>query len=319
VFDSLNHKAYLSIGSSCNVCRENKKAIIEQYDDDGTGKRLYADGIRNAVGLCMHPVTNKLWANNNGSDWQGNEIPPEWINIIRDGGFYGHPFAYANQVWFNFNAHSNYQALLPITATDSAKVITMLEPAALIRAHSAPMAITFLNPSFPVAYRNGMITALRGSWNSPQSFRGYKVVYLDLTDANDTSANFVSDFIDGFLTDTVNRVYWGRPVGLAVDRSGAIYLSSDEANRFILKIYPESQNGIDKREDKGFNMYPNPAQDEIVIEYSGNVPFVIFNSIGQTLFSGDLMNAKNIVSVSSLETGIYFIRIGNYVEKFMKE
>jgi glucose/arabinose dehydrogenase len=68
VFDSLDHKAYLSIGSSCNVCRDSNRAIIEQYNDDGTGKRTYATGIRNAVGMTLHPVTNKLWADNNGSD-----------------------------------------------------------------------------------------------------------------------------------------------------------------------------------------------------------------------------------------------------------
>jgi glucose/arabinose dehydrogenase len=69
IFDSINKKFYLSIGSSCNVCRETTRAIIEQYNDDGTGKRTIAYGARNAVGMGLHPVTNRLWANNNGSDW----------------------------------------------------------------------------------------------------------------------------------------------------------------------------------------------------------------------------------------------------------
>lgn len=322
VFDSLNHKVYLSIGSSCNVCRENQKAIIEQYNDDGTGKRTYASGIRNAVGMTLHPVTNRLWANNNGSDLQGNEIPPEWINIIRDGGFYGHPFAYGNQVWFNFNAHANYQALLPITSADTVKVKKMIEPAALVRAHSAPMAITFLNNGFPSQYKNGILTALRGSWNSPQSFRGYKVVYLDLSSSTDTTVNFVSDFVDGFLTDTINRVYWGRPVGLAVDASGGIYLSSDETNKFILKIYPLVANGINKHQIEEFNLIPNPAKNTLRIvgvPFSTSKDYSILNLQGQTLITGELNSNEPEINISNLSSGLYLIKIGDSVKKFVKE
>lgn len=323
VFDSINHKVYLSIGSSCNVCRENRKAIIEQYNDDGTGKKTYATGIRNAVGMAIHPVTNKLWANNNGSDWEGNEIPPEWINIIREGGFYGHPFAYGNQVWFNFNAYPDYKALLPITSADSANVKKMMEPAALIRAHSAPMALTFLNNSFPSKYNKGMLTALRGSWNSPKSFRGYKVVYMDLSSASDTTVNYVSDFIDGFLTDTINRVYWGRPVGLEVDKSGAVYLSSDEKNMFILKIYPEFPNGIRQEKKKtGFDIYPNPAGGEITIKnYKLGITneYRVTNVPGETLFTGHLTKTETLLDISSLPKGVYFIHVGSSVLKFVKD
>jgi glucose/arabinose dehydrogenase len=323
VFDSLNHKAYLSIGSSCNVCRENQKAIIEQYNDDGTGKRTYANGIRNGIGMALHPVTNKLWANNNGSDWEGNEIPPEWFDIIRDGGFYGHPFAYANQVWFNFNAYPDYQALLPITTTDSAKVKTMIEPAALIRAHSAPMALAFLNSSFGTTYRYGFLSALHGSWNSPQSFRGYKVIYLDLSSDNDTTVNYTADFIDGFLTDTINRVYWGRPVGLATDKAGSVYLSSDETNKFILKIYPEFPIGMNEQDHGGFKLYPNPARNEIRIENGKwkieNDEYRIYNLTGQVLLLGQVNNKETIIDISSLAKGIYFVKVGEVVRKVVKE
>lgn len=330
VFDSINQKIYLSIGSSCNVCRESLRATIEEYNDDGTGKRTYASGIRNAVGMALHPANNKLWANNNGSDNQGNEIPPEWIDIIRDGGFYGHPFAYGNQVWSNFSstAHNDYKALLPITATDSTKVKLMIEPAALIRAHSAPMALTFLNSSFPNTMRNGMLSALRGSWNSPQSFRGYKVVYLDLNSPGDTTVNYVADFIDGFLTDTINRVYWGRPVGLLADKAGNIYLSSDETNKFILKISPEFANGIEEKENHGFNIFPNPGKlnnSELTVKLSENYKMDskeqirVINMLGETLFVTNLEKEETIINISSLAPGLYFIRIGESFQKFVKE
>ena len=246
VFDSINQKVYVSVGSSCNVCREDNRAIIEQYNDDGTGRRVFATGIRNAVGMTLHPVTNRLWANNNGNDLQGNEIPPEWIDIVRDGGFYGHPFAYGGGKWFNFNVNSSYRALLPITTVDSSRVAKMVQPAALIRAHSAPMAIEFLNPSFGADLQYGFLTALRGSWNTtnPNDFRGYKVIYGHLTNEQDTTVDYVADFCSGFLTDSVNRIYWGRPVGLAIDKEGRVYISSDEGSRVILVLTPDNLSGL---------------------------------------------------------------------------
>jgi glucose/arabinose dehydrogenase len=266
VFDSVNQKAYVSVGSSCNVCRETNQAIIEQYNDDGTGRRIFSTGTRNAVGMALHPVTNQLWANNNGSDGQGNEIPPEWIDIVRDGGFYGHPFAYGSGSWFNFGV-ADYSALLPITATDSANVARMVQPAALIRAHSAPMAIAFLNSNFGASKQHGFLTALRGSWNSPNSFRGYKVIYGHLSSAQDTSVDYVADFCTGFLTDTVNRVFWGRPVGIAIGNDGKVYVSSDETNRCILVFTPKPSTGIsgvNKSAEPGA-IYPNPATEQFTL------------------------------------------------------
>lgn len=238
VVDSLNNKMYLSIGSSCNVCREENRAIIEQFNIDGTGRRTFAMGIRNAVGMTLHPRTGKLWATNNGSDRQGNDIPPEWIDIVRDGGFYGHPFAHSNQVYFDFSAHPDYSELLPITSDDSNLVQMMIQPAALIQAHSAPMAIEFTNTFFPPQFRGGAFIAYRGSWNRYPA-TGYKVVYLDFNDDQDTTANFVADFMTGFLTDSTHipPERWARPVGLAIDLRGNLYVGSDAINEFIMIIY----------------------------------------------------------------------------------
>jgi glucose/arabinose dehydrogenase len=243
VFDAARKKMYLSIGSLCNVCREGFRAIIEEWNDDGTGRRTRATGIRNAVGMTLHPRTGQLWATNNGSDWQGNEIPPEWIDVVRDGGFYGYPFAHSYQAYFDFNANSDYRALLPITAQDSARVRSMRPPAALITAHSAPMAIEFANPSFPSTFRRGAFVALRGSWNrSPLT--GYKVIYLDFANDTDTTATSVSDFLTGFLTDPVRGQRWARPVGLESDSRGNLYVGSDDITRFILIVSPNQTTGI---------------------------------------------------------------------------
>lgn len=333
VFDSLNQKMYLSIGSSCNVCRESNRAIIEQYNDDGTGRRTYASGIRNAVGMALHPVTNRLWANNNGSDYQGNEVPPEWISTIVDGGFYGHPFAYGNQVWFNFDVRSDYQALKPITAADSARVQQMSEPAALIRAHSAPMALAFSNASFGPLWHYGFFTALHGSWNTttPNDFRGYKVIYADLTNGQDTTVNGVADFCTGFLTDTVNRTYWGRPVGLAADNNGNLYVSSDETNMFILQVYDDTPTGIyqpPRNVIAVHNTYPNPFSTSFTVPFTlterSAVSIILYDMLGrevknicnETLDAGEY---RREAEAANAPKGVYLLQIKageqTYVQK----
>jgi glucose/arabinose dehydrogenase len=321
VFDSIHQKVYVSVGSSCNVCRETNRAIIERYDENGTNRVVFATGVRNGVGMTMHPVTHKLWANNNGSDQQGNETPPEWIDIVRENGFYGHPFAYGSGVWFDFNT-GGYQSLLPITAIDSANVASLVAPAALIRAHSAPMALEFLTPQFGPSMQHGFISALRGSWNTtnPNDFRGYKVIYGHLTSAQDTTVDYVSDFCSGFITDTVNRIFWGRPVGLATDNSGKVYISSDEANRFILVLTPINVLGVEDNTNMfaATEVYPNPLENEFTLLLSLNQQVRVnaeltdvFGRHVKMVLDKDLQAGENKqrIDVSELSRGIYFLKI----------
>ena len=320
VFDSINHKAYLSIGSRSNVGRETERAIIRQYNEDGSGSRIFATGIRNAVGLALHPKTNRLWANNNGSDNQGNEVPPEWIDMVRDQGFYGHPFAYGNQVWFNFDT-ADYIGLKPITATDSSLVQSMVEPAALIRAHQAPMGLMFLNDKFP-AFQKGFLCAVHGSWNTtaPNAYRGYKVIYGDLSNDADTTVNYVADFCSGFLTDSINRVFWARPVGLVLDKTGNLFISSDEGNKFIMEVYPDKTGMKEIHGKTEWKIYPNPVDDELIIEIELRRPSSlaagIFDPEGREILTWKVQiqefpaTSQEIkLNTSSLKPGIYFCRI----------
>lgn len=322
VFDSINKKAYVAIGSSCNVCRENDRAIIEQYNEDGTGRRVFATGIRNAVGMAMNPTTNQLWANNNGSDNQGNEIPPEWIDIVRDGGFYGHPFAYGGGIWFDFNANSDYQALKPITKVDSAKVAKVVQPAALIRAHSAPMALEFLNAKFGSSMQYGFLTALRGSWNTtkPNDFRGFKVIYGHLSSGTDTTVDYVSDFCSGFLTDSINKEFWGRPVGIAIDKDGKVYISSDAGNEFILVLTPSKITSIKNNTPTLYEVavYPNPANSaftlSMVVTQSSKVSAVLYDISGKkvrALFEQTVPQGSNSfqLNVNGLTSGYYLLTV----------
>lgn len=253
IIDSLRNKFYLSIGSLCNVCRADaptetdyNRALIEEWNLDGTGRRTLASGIRNAVGMLMRG--GRLWASNNGSDNQGNDVPPEWIDVIRDSGFYGYPYAHSHGIYFPMGstAPADYRGLLPLTARDSAKVQSMVQPAALIQSHSAPMALVSGHALMPQQFRNGVFVALRGSWNRTPATGG-KIIYLDFDNEEDTSANSVSDFLSGFMTDSTRSSGWGwaRPVGLAVDTQGRLYVGSDANSRFILVVTPEKTSSTD--------------------------------------------------------------------------
>ncbi|MDP1728542.1 MAG: T9SS type A sorting domain-containing protein [Bacteroidota bacterium] len=315
VFDSINHKMYLSMGSPCNVCRDTFRSGIEQYNDDGSGRVVYATGIRNAVGLLVHPKTNQLWANNNGSDNQGNNIPPEWIDLIRPNGFYGFPFAYANQVWFNFELGTDYKALKPITAIDSAKVAKMVEPAGLIQAHSAPMDMEYVELTTNMQTNKGIVMALRGSWNRIPS-TGYKLVFLSQNNSPDQITS-VCDFLSGFLLDSSKSSggEWARPVGLAIQKKGYktnIFMSSDATNRFIMMLKDNSSTGFNELQKLSIKLYPNPFTHQIQID--GELPMdasiTISNLLGQTeniVFDKE----TKTIDTKALSAGIYFIKIGS--------
>jgi glucose/arabinose dehydrogenase len=322
VFDSARRKMYLSIGSLCNVCREDFRAIIEEWNDDGTGRRVFANGIRNAIGMTLHPRTGKLWATNNGSDWQGNDIPPEWIDIVRDGGFYGYPFAHSYQALFDFAANAEYRALLPLTAQDSARVRRMVPPAALITAHSATMAIEFANNGFPSEFRRGAFIATRGSWNR-QPLSGYKITYLDFDNDADTIANTANDFLTGFLTDSARGERWARPVGLESDARGNLYVGSDDITKFILIVSPTTSTDIrEKSNSRGdLRITPNPtferASAEFTLPKAEAISLKLYDALGnyvQTIAEGDYGAGKHTISLEFSRTvraanGTYFCRL----------
>ncbi len=99
VFDEANERFFLSVGSPCDLCRDDhpEGATVLVFNANGTGRRVYARGLRNAIGLDLHPLSGQLWATNNGFD-RGGDLPPEWVGPLRDGGFYGWPLGYANKV-----------------------------------------------------------------------------------------------------------------------------------------------------------------------------------------------------------------------------
>ena len=177
-------KLYVSVGSSCNVCEETdqRRAAILQFNPDGTGGRIFARGIRNAVGIAFHPQTGDLWATNNGRDWLGDEFPPETILIVKDGAHHGWPYCNG--------------ARIPDPTSGDPFLPDHGQPALEIQAHSAPLGLTFYaGEAFPQAYRGSVFAALHGSWNRSVP-TGYKVIHIPVRDGKPGPPE---DFATGWL------------------------------------------------------------------------------------------------------------------------
>jgi len=206
----------VSVGSSCNVCEENDKrrAAVLIYDGpQATGERVFARGLRNAVGLAVHPDSGDLWATNNGRDLLGDDLPPEALYIVRDGLDYGWPRCHNGTI-----VDPEYGK--PGACRDVAVPIVNMQ------AHSAPLGLVFYTgKSFPREYHGDLFIAFHGSWNRSVP-TGYKVVRLPLQGGKPRGP--LEDFAVGWLDAAEGRVS-GRPVGLAVGPDGALYVSDDKA------------------------------------------------------------------------------------------
>ena len=212
---SAEGKMYVSIGSSCNLCEEGdeRRAAIMEYNADGSGGRVFASGLRNSVGFAFHPYSGEIWATENGRDYLGDNLPPDEINIVRDGGHYGWPYCYGNNVTDpNFNRSS-------FCATASGSTFN-------VQAHSAILGLRFIEGAqFPRDWQGDLLVAYHGSWNRTE-YTGYKVARLDVEGSAITRQY---DFISGWLLPDDSRA--GRPVDVIFDPlDGALYISDDKAN-----------------------------------------------------------------------------------------
>lgn len=212
----------VAIGSSCNVCQEEdqRRAAIVVYDGpDATGERIFAHGLRNAVGLTVHPETGALWATNNGRDLLGDDLPPETIYQVEEGANYGWP------ICINGYLEDPDEGFAGSCDGIGRPVVEM-------QAHSAPLGLVFYTgTAFPAAYQDDLFIAFHGSWNR-SALTGYKVVRLPFENGQPAAA--VEDFATGWLNAAGSEVS-GRPVGLAVGPDGALYISDDKSG-YIYRI-----------------------------------------------------------------------------------
>ncbi len=201
-------KLYLTIGSSCNVCEEtdDRRATMMQFNADGSGGRIFASGLRNSVDFDWTPWNGELFATDNGRDLLGDNFPPEELNRVVDGGFYGWPYI-------------NGSGKPDPDFGDRDQPANSRSPAFSFPAHNAPLGIRFLRHQQPDNKR--ALVALHGSWNRSTP-DGYKVVMLHWQQDGAIKAE---DFLTGFLQPGDKVI--GRPVGIAENKRGEIYISDD--------------------------------------------------------------------------------------------
>ncbi len=211
---------YVSAGSSCNVCIEDDpgRASVMRLRK-GRAIEIYARGLRNTVGLAFHPETGELWGVDNGRDWLGDDLPPEELNLIKEGGDYGWPFCYGDKV-----QDPDYGFSGRCASTEG--------PVVMMQAHSAPLGIAFGDGlGFPAGFRDILYVAFHGSWNRSKA-TGYKLVAVPFKGG--APAGIPIDFITGWLYGTRP---WGRPVALIVGPDGALYISDDYAGAIYRVVY----------------------------------------------------------------------------------
>lgn len=209
-------KLYTTAGSSCNVCVESdeRRAAMLVSDADGKNLRVFARGLRNTVFFTTNPTTGELWGADMGRDYLGDNLPPEDINVIRDGKHYGWPYCYGNRVHDDdFDKEKTFDC----SGTEP--------PLIEMQAHSAPLGITFIPEAWGAEYDADLLISFHGSWNRSVP-TGYRIVRYDLSgSAPQGPIDFLSGFLEGSgaLGRPVDLLFNGSTLFVSDDKAGAIY------------------------------------------------------------------------------------------------
>jgi glucose/arabinose dehydrogenase len=218
---------YVTVGSNSNagengIAAEQTRARILEVDPHAKTARVFATGMRNPVGLDWQPDSGELWVAVNERDELGSDLVPDYMTSVRDGGFYGFPYSY-------FGSHVDAR----VKPQRPELVASAIVPDYALGNHTASLGLAFYDADlFPPRYRGGAIIGQHGSWNRrPPS--GYKVVFVPFRDG--VPAGAPEDLLTGFLDADGNAR--GRPVGVAVDRRGAVLVADDVGN-VIWRVTP---------------------------------------------------------------------------------
>jgi glucose/arabinose dehydrogenase len=215
-------KLYVTVGSASNVgefglAEEERRAAILEIDPDGGNERIFAWGLRNPVGLDWEPTTGAMWTAVNERDELGDELVPDYMTQVREGGFYGWPYAYFGQIEDPRLAGRRPDLVARSIAPDFA-----------LGSHTASLGLLFYRGAgFPDRFRGGVFVSQHGSWNRAE-LSGYKVVFIPFADGR--PAGGMEDFLTGFIcADDPDKVY-GRPCGLLVLADGSLLVADDAAD-----------------------------------------------------------------------------------------
>ncbi len=212
---------YVAVGSNSNVAErgmaaEEGRAAIWQVDVASGTHRIFASGLRNPVGMAWEPQSGALWASVNERDELGNDLVPDYMTAVQDGGFYGWPYSY-----FGSHVDTRVQPQRPDL------VARALVPDFALGAHTASLGLaSSAGTSLPAAFANGMFVGQHGSWNR-DPFSGYKVIFVPFENGRPQNTQ-PQDVLSGFLS--ADGRAQGRPVGLALDKQGALLVADDVGN-----------------------------------------------------------------------------------------
>jgi len=222
-------KLYVTVGSNSNVAEngmeiEQGRAAIWEYDIASGKSRIYASGLRNPNGMDFEPQTRMLWTAVNERDEIGNDLVPDYMTSVKDGGFYGWPYSYYGQ-------HVD-DRVKPQKPDLVAKAIP---PDYALGAHTASLGLAFYNASLLPQFKNGALIGQHGSWNR-KPHAGYKLIFVPFN--NGKPSGPPQDVLTGFLSKD-GKAY-GRPVGVAIDKQGAVLLADDVGN-IVWRITPATK------------------------------------------------------------------------------
>jgi len=229
-FSPDGQKLFVSVGSNDNISIESdsRRAAILVADPDGRNMRVFASGLRNAVGIGFDRESGQLWAAVNERDDLGDDIPSDFFTHIIEGGFYGFPYSY-------IGSHVDNRV-----ASRPDLVAKALVPNVLLGAHVAPLQLVFYQAQqFPAKYWHGAFITEHGSWNR-HIRSGYQVVFIPFR--NGFPAGAPTPFFSGFVPDPAGKNVYGRIVGVAVQTDGSL-LISDDGGKLIWRVSYEPETG----------------------------------------------------------------------------
>lgn len=218
-------KIYIGVGSASNVGekgmdKEVNRANIIEVNPDGSGIKVYAAGLRNPVGMGWAPGAGTLWTSVNERDELGDDLVPDYLTSVKEGGFYGWPYSY-------FGQHADPRIKPEEQRPDLVK--KAIVPDVKLGSHTASLGLAFYTGNkFPKKYRGGAFIAQHGSWNR-SIVSGYKVVFVPFKNGKPTGKP--EDFLTGFVVDLDKDKVHGRPTGIIQLKDGSLLLTDDKTNR----------------------------------------------------------------------------------------